>query len=69
MAYKHFEGVAEFSYVRLALANQNCMHEEIKSRLKLGYTYCNVIQNLFSSNLLHKNIKIKIYSSITLHVG
>jgi len=43
------------------------MHEEIKSRLKLGYTYCSSIQNLFSSNLLRKNIKIKIYRPITLH--
>jgi hypothetical protein len=53
--------VWQFWYVRLALANQNCMHEEIKSRLNLGYTYFSLIQNLFSSSFLHKNIKIKIY--------
>jgi len=45
------------------------MHEEIKSRLKLGYTYCNSTQNLFSSSLLYKNIKIKIYRPITMHFG
>ena len=60
MADKSFESVAEFRYARLTLTNQYCMHEEIKSRLKLGYTYCSSIQNLFSSTLLHKNIKIKI---------
>ena len=70
MAYKPVESVAEFRYVRLTLTNQNCMHEEIKSILfNLGYSYCNSIQNLFSSKLLHKNIKIKIYRPITLHFG
>jgi len=69
MAYKPVESVAEFRYARLTLTNQNCLHEEIKSRLKLGYTYYNSIQNLFSSNLLYKNIKIKIYRPITLHFG
>ena len=46
------------------LTNQNYIREEIKSRLKSRYSK----QNILSSSLLSKNIKIKIYRTIILRV-
>ena len=40
--------------------------EEIKSRLKSGIAHYNLVQNLLSSSLLSKNLKIKIYRTIIL---
>ena len=41
---------------------------EIKSRLKLGNACYYSVQNLLSSRLLSKNLKIKIYRTIILPV-
>ena len=46
----------------LMLTNQNSIQKEIKSRLKLGNACYHSVQNLFSSSLLSKNLKIKIYT-------
>ena len=51
-----------------ALTNQNSIQEEIKSRLKLGNACYYSVQNLLSSRLLSKNLKIKIYRTIILPV-
>jgi len=48
--------------------NQNSIQEEIKSRLKSGNSGNHLVQNLLSSSLLSKNIKIKIYRTIILPV-
>jgi hypothetical protein len=40
----------------------------IKSRLKLGNACYHSVQNLVSSTLLSKNLKIKIYRTIILPV-
>jgi len=40
------------------LTNQNSIQEEIKFRLKIGKACYQSVQNLLSSSLLHKNIKI-----------
>jgi len=63
-----FEMVEEFKYLGTNLTNQNCMAEEIKSRLRSGNACYNSVQNLWSSRLLSKNVKIKIYRSIILPV-
>jgi hypothetical protein len=42
------------------------MHEEIKSRLNSGNTCYRSVQNLLSSRLLSRNLKIKICKTITL---
>ena len=42
--------------------------EEIKSRLRLGNACYHSVQNLLSSRLLSKNLKIKIYRTIILPV-
>jgi len=50
------------------LWHQNSIPEEIKSRLKAGNAWYHAMQNLLSSSLLSKNIKIKVYRIIILPV-
>jgi len=50
------------------LTNQNSIQEEIKNMLKSGYACYHSVQNLLSSSLLSKNLKIKIYRTIILPV-
>ena len=54
-----FERVEEFKCLGTTLTNQNSIAEEIKSRLRSRIVYHSV-QNLLSSRLLSKNLKIKI---------
>ena len=58
----------EFKYLGTTLTNQNSIAEEIKSRMRSGTACCHSVQNLLSSRLLSKNIKIKIYRTIILPV-
>ena len=58
-----FEMVEEFKYLGTTLTNQNSIQEEIKSRLKSGNACNHSAQNLLSSSLSSKNLKIKISSS------
>jgi len=55
-------------YLGTTLTEQNSIQEEIKSRLKLGNACYHSVQNLLSSRLLSKNLKIKIYKTIILPV-
>jgi hypothetical protein len=48
--------------------NQNSIQEEIKNRLKSGNVCHLSVQNLSSSDLLSKNIKVKIYRTIIFPV-
>ena len=50
------------------LTDQNSIQEEIKSRLELGNACYHSVQNLLTSNLLSKNLKIKIHRTIILPV-
>jgi len=64
-----FERAEEFKYLgKKTLTNQNSIAEEIKSRLRLGNSSYHSVQNLLSSRLLSKNLKIKIYRTIILPV-
>jgi len=63
-----FKRVEQFIYLGTTLTNQNSVQEEIKSRLKSGNACCHSVQNLLSSSLLSKNIKIKIYRITILPV-
>jgi hypothetical protein len=62
------ERVEEFKYLGTTLTNQNSIQVQIKSRLKLGSACYYSVQNLLSSRLLSKNLKIKIYRTIILTV-
>jgi len=50
--------VEEFKYLGTTLTNKKSIPEEIKSRLKLGNACYYSVQNLFSSSLLSKKLKI-----------
>jgi len=63
-----FSRVEEFKYLGTTLTNQNSIPEEIKSRLRSGNACYYSVQNLLSSRLLSKNLKIKIYRTIILPV-
>jgi hypothetical protein len=52
------ERVEEFIYLGTMLTNQNSIQEEIKNRLKSGNACYYSVQNLLSSRLLSKKLKI-----------
>jgi len=60
--------VEEFKYMGKTLSNQNSVAEEIKSRLRPGNACYHSMQNLLSSRLLSKNLKMKIYRTLILPV-
>jgi len=63
-----FERVEVFKYLGTSLTIQNSIREEIKCRLGSGNSCCRSVQNLLSSRLLSKKLKIKIYRIIILPV-
>jgi hypothetical protein len=68
IANESFENVAKFEYFGMRLTNQNEIHDEIKSRLNSGNSCYHSVQNLLSSCLISKNLKIKIYRTVILPV-
>ena len=53
------ERVEEFKYLGTTLTNKTSIQEDIKSRLKLENACYYSVQNLLSSNLLYKKLKIR----------
>ena len=63
-----YEKVETFKYLGSLLTNQNSIQGEIKCRLKAGNSCYYSVQTILSSQLLSKNLKIKIYKTIILPV-
>ena len=63
-----FEWVEEFKYWCSTLTDQSSIGEQIKSRLKSEIGCYHSVQNLLSSSLLSKNLKIKEYRTLIFPV-
>jgi hypothetical protein len=60
--------VSQFKYLGMTITNQNLIQEEIKRRLNSGNACYHSVQNLLSSHLLSKNVKVRIYNTVILPV-
>jgi len=60
--------VEQFKYFGTTLTHLHSIQEEIKSRLKSWNACYHSVQNLLSSRLLSRNIKIKTYRTIVLPI-
>ncbi|KAJ4429500.1 hypothetical protein ANN_21669 [Periplaneta americana] len=63
-----FEEVEKFKYLGATVTNVNDTREEIKRRINMGNACYYSVENLLSSSLLSKNLKVRIYKTVILPV-
>jgi hypothetical protein len=68
IANELLENVAKFQFLGTVLTNQNDIHDEINNSLNSGNACYYSVQNLLSSRLISKNLKIKIYKTVIFPV-
>jgi hypothetical protein len=69
IASRLFENVSQLKYLGTIVTNQNLIQEESKRRLNSGNACYHSVQNLLSSHLLLKNVKIRIYKTVNFACG
>jgi hypothetical protein len=68
VATKSSKNVAKLKYSGMVITDQICINEEINSQQNSGNAFHHAVQNLLSSHMLSKNVKIKIFETIILLV-
>jgi hypothetical protein len=68
IASRPFENVSQSKYLRTTITSQNLIQGEIKRRLHSVNECYHSVQNLLSSLLPSKSLKIRIYKAIILPV-
>jgi hypothetical protein len=67
IGHRSFENMSQFRYLGTTVTNQNLIQKEIK-RANSGNACYHSIQNLLSSSLLPKLVKVRIYKTTILPV-
>jgi hypothetical protein len=62
------ENGAQVRNLRMTVRNQNLIQGEIKRKLKSGNACYRLVSDLLSSRLLSKNVNVRLYKVIILHV-
>jgi hypothetical protein len=63
-----FENISQFKHLGTSVTSLNLIQEENERRLKSGNVCYHSVQKPLPSRLLSKNLKLRIYNIIILHL-